>query len=525
MVEQPNHVVAANYAGVFLSMAFCALAGHLSRNHGVANETLACMVLATVGILAVVGKIVTFLLSVISAFWFDEKKKQETVDSLCADITDPLGFWLLNGKRLDLTGFMDSHPGGRRVISWTRGRDISELVLFSHSLSPFAIAEIAEQKYLHPDQSNVPANRPLLTSAFYPTLATRIREFYASKGKLSAHKMPLHMLALRTLVLLPFTIFVGWRWLNADWWACFSLGPLYWLVASFSTHDGLHQAISNRPWINVVGGWIGSLWTDPYLWFIQHTVGHHVSTNIHGKDPDLEHFDKMELRFGIRISEEQASVSEKTIFASTMLNTAFLASMTTASLSVWNVIDIVTTGLFKVVKLGPAFYGEYWIEFLLLRSILPTLFIIQWSNNPSVALLLCAIPCAMHGITFFVFTQVSHVPLVNELNKSDDWAISQVNMACDYAVNSRLWSLLSIGLNNQALHHLFPQISSDRLLELQPIFQRTCDEFGVKRVLESTLWGAITRYWAHILRLNGKKSPPNSTPLLGLPEKIETATN
>lgn len=495
----PNHVVAANFLGIFVSVASCGFIGRWSRQNDIPNESLAAMIGSTVLVLAVVGKFV-------SAFCpLDEKSKIETEKdlTLCSDTTDPLGFWILNGKRLDLTKFMDSHPGGRRVISWTRGRDISELVLFSHSLSPFCIDSIAK-KYWHPDQTNVPPASQLLTSAFYPTLALRIREFYAAKGKWSCHKMPVHMLALRCLGLLPLTIFVGWRWMQGKWWACSLLGPMYWLMASFSTHDGLHQAISARPWINVVGGWIGSLWTDPHLWFLQHNVGHHVSTNIHGKDPDLEHFDKMELKFGIRVTNDQEAVCEKTWFSSPTLNTAFLAAMTTASLSVWNVIDTVTTGLMKVVKLGPAFYGEYWIEFLLLRSILPTLFIMQWANNPNTALLLCAIPCATHGATFFLFTQVSHVSLVSH-ERSPDWAVNQVQMACDYSTKSRLWSLLSIGLNNQALHHLFPQISSDRLIELQPIFEKTCEEFGVQRVTEPTLWGAMTRYWRHILDLNEKK--------------------
>merc|ERR1719464_283696 len=179
------------------------------------------MVLASVATLAILGKAT-------SALWpFEEQAKLKKVDEAIPGdkyLVDPLGFWILNGKRLDLTKFMDQHPGGRRVVSWTKGRDISELVLMYHSLSLLPIEQMAE-KFLHPDQSDIPRRKELLTSEFYPTLSKRIREFYAAKGIWSSHKMPLKMLIFRCFFLVPLLLFAGWRWLNGSWWACFAVGP------------------------------------------------------------------------------------------------------------------------------------------------------------------------------------------------------------------------------------------------------------------------------------------------------------
>jgi cytochrome b involved in lipid metabolism len=40
---------------------------------------------------------------------------------------DPSKLWLIHGKYYDLEPFMKEHPGGRRFLEQSRGRDCTEL--------------------------------------------------------------------------------------------------------------------------------------------------------------------------------------------------------------------------------------------------------------------------------------------------------------------------------------------------------------------------------------------------------------
>lgn len=83
-------------------------------------------------------------------------------------------------------------------------------------------------------------------------------------------------------------------------------------------------------------------------------------------------------------------------------------------------------------------------------------------------------PYAIHGVIFYMFSQVSHAqaecahePLQNDQgiqgskNKTDvsrEWATHQVKSTVDWGVGSILWLYLSLGLNLQTVHHLYPQV-------------------------------------------------------------------
>jgi len=83
-----------------------------------------------------------------------------------------------------------------------------------------------------------------------------------------------------------------------------------------------------------------------------------------------------------------------------------------------------------------------------------------------------------------------------------EWAAHQVEHALDYAVDSPLWLHLSIGLNLQVVHHLFPQVGWGHYTALQPIVRAVCDEHGVRYTTAPSFSAALRSHFAHLARIN-----------------------
>ncbi|CAM9158112.1 unnamed protein product [Discosporangium mesarthrocarpum] len=60
------------------------------------------------------------------------------------------------------------------------------------------------------------------------------------------------------------------------------------------------------------------------------------------------------------------------------------------------------------------------------------------------------------------------------------WAAEQVETSNNFCPGSRLWGLLSNGLNYQIEHHLFPGVNHEHLPLLAPAVRRVCEENGVR---------------------------------------------
>jgi len=112
-------------------------------------------------------------------------------------------------------------------------------------------------------------------------------------------------------------------------------------------------------------------------------------------------------------------------------------------------------------------------------------------------------PYAVHGVIFYVFSQVSHIQsnchihllpvtgmkeLVSPEETYDDgasphskpeWAVHQVLSTLDYAPDSTMWLHLSNGLNHQIAHHLFQQVDWIHYPQVSQIIAATAREFGV----------------------------------------------
>jgi fatty acid desaturase len=140
-------------------------------------------------------------------------------------------------------------------------------------------------------------------------------------------------------------------------------------------------------------------------------------------------------------------------------------------------------------------------------------------HGPIKGLFFSFVPYLLLGCIFFVFSQVSHLnagcfegsPAADgRTGGKPEWAAHQVLSACDYSTASKFWGFLSIGLNNQIVHHLFPAVDPCHYPDLAPIVAATCEEFGVRYTSYRNWLEVWTQFmdWVACLNAVEPASPP-----------------
>merc|ERR1712086_679454 len=125
------------------------------------------------------------------------------------------------------------------------------------------------------------------------------------------------------------------------------------------------------------------------------------------------------------------------------------------------------------------------------------------------AITFAAVPWGIHGMIYFVFSQISHIneecfkkqsgvsgEEVEE-EMSGDWATYQVSSTWDYSVASAIVGTLANGLNNQIVHHLCPLIHPCHFAALAPIVAAVATKQGIdiKPRQSDLLVDALRRTW------------------------------
>merc|ERR1712165_363330 len=72
-------------------------------------------------------------------------------------------------------------------------------------------------------------------------------------------------------------------------WTVFITPMIGWTLIANYWHDSLHFSLSSDWRINAVLPYLLPLLSSPYLWYHQHTIGHHLYPNIGHRDPDIAH--------------------------------------------------------------------------------------------------------------------------------------------------------------------------------------------------------------------------------------------
>lgn len=427
-------------------------------------------------------------------------------NGLLQDPDDPDSrYWFIHGRRYDLAPFLDAHPGGRAALEVTQGRDCTELFESYHSLCPWARTRL--------DAFEVDDERPCPHAAspfdwsetpFYDDLSARVRAYFRRRG----HKTPPRAWALLGCWMALLAVsFVGW--LQGYWLSLLALPLFYWLGPSNLMHSGGHFALSDRPWVNRLGALAGGVHIAPATWQRQHNVGHHAYTNLDGLDPDLAHFQHLEIPMpGFRLARSQPWRAKYLWHRWAMV---VQSTMTTMGPSLLNTPEYLIDG--KVAKTTAYLFRDRLqvaVHIVGRIGVIAVLMVLPFFLfGPVKAALFAFVPLALHGLLYFGFSQVSHVnaTCVPVPGARMEWAEHQVRTAHDYSTTSRFWNVFSIGLNNQVVHHLFPQVAPWHYPRLAGIVEATCADHGVPYSTSATWIEAFRGLLAHVAELNGEPGP------------------
>jgi fatty acid desaturase len=226
------------------------------------------------------------------------------------------------------------------------------------------------------------------------------------------------------------------------------------------------------------------------LWQHQHTFAHHSHTNDFDHDPDLYSFERW-----MRAHQHIKKRTKDILQASTFYILFFYEFTSLATV----------IGPTRMLLTGKYNHGiDLWSDrkrflrtslflFHLTAYVTLVIFLPFWIYEKrymgAVALYLNLITT---GLSFGLFSQINHI---NEasleieqrekarkgrkeiLNQS--WAVQQVETSNSFCVHSLWWYLISVGLNQQIEHHLFPGLNPCHLSLIGPAVEATCKEYGV----------------------------------------------
>ncbi|KXS18080.1 delta-5 fatty acid desaturase [Gonapodya prolifera JEL478] len=432
------------------------------------------------------------------SFTWEELACHNTETSLCVAI---------RGEVFDLTEFARRHPGGRDILLASAGRDVTQLFETYHGddknviLKKFLVGTLTSNEF--------PTYPP--PSKFWLTLRARVHDHFTRSRRDPRY----HPLALPRYALILLACGVGW------YWSCVAPDVSFWtrLVVSVLTgmaqaqvgltilHDGSHFAITSTPWVWKLCGAAYDLATgvSHHVWTFQHTLGHHLYTNIYGADPDVS---PMPIR---RLSPEQEW--KPTHQGQEVVLLPLYGVMATMA-RVTDVTDIYVKRSVGPIRVNPIRWLDtaiFWgakVLYLLYRWAVP---IYVLGLHQALPLLLVSDFVGSYYLAYLF--AVNHAvgavawPVPNAKNTMDmDWATSQVATSLDYAHGSVFWTLFSGALNYQTEHHLFPGINQLYYPELAPIVMNTCEEFGVKYNYRDTFGEA---FQGHVSYLSVMGKIPN----------------
>ena len=241
-----------------------------------------------------------------------------------------------DGAWYDVAVWADAHPGGRWLLEYARGRDVTALFHAIHMRSEgIATSSLARLPRLdethlplpsaaglHPSQLeeegalqgeyvfslNEPPETPPLPPIASPLrqelLELLQREFpsAASSKATAAHWVRTALAAIGTLA-----CWIGW--LQGSALACLVLPFVHWVLIAHTVHEATHGNLSTDPRINYWAQFTSHpICFNVFVWIPQHLLSHHQYTNDYEHDVDCHHFAPA------LISDAQPRISKSTSF-------------------------------------------------------------------------------------------------------------------------------------------------------------------------------------------------------------------
>jgi len=455
-------------------------------------------------------------------------KSEDTVSNECNEIEMPSFSWqevskhntpescwmIVHGKVYNITEWLEKHPGGRQILLVSAGRDCTAGF---ESYHPFTEkARNVLHKYEIGTVSNYEFPQYKKDGGFYKKCCSKVGEYF-QENKLDP-KAPwgaiwrmavvsvtaaLTFLVTNYCTALPF-------WLRA--FAAAVFGVCQALPLLHIMHDSSHSAFGHNELYWQIGGrlfmdfFAGANFTS---WLYQHTIGHHIYTNVFQCDPDLPVKMEGDPR---RLVDNQKWAS---IYRFQHIYLPPLYGILGIKFRIQDFTDTFYSGTNGPIRVNPiGFVGflELYVSKLVwafFRIFVP---LVYFSTTHFWALWFISEFTTGYWLAFNF--QVSHVSTACEYYNaggkdvaSEEWAISQVKGSVDYSHGNALTTFLCGALNYQVTHHLFPTVSQYHYPAIAPIIMEVCKEYQVTYPLLPDFKAAFGAHIQH-LKVMGERGEP-----------------
>ena len=388
----------------------------------------------------------------------------------------------IHGTVYDITEFLErGHPGGMDLPRTFNGEDITGLFMSTHSKrTQLIVDKIPLIKKLE--------EKPIteeFQSKFFDTLFDRVHQ-YLRDHKTSQYWSYIDMFS--KLLLIVVTTWWGMVYGSMIWTFINALVSISWQFnfGHMNEHGGCPKQF--RFLISCMTDMLGGM--QSIAWRHQHNKRHHIHTNNSLEDPDIQNVP------WFRLSESQpwypwhtwqwfyGHIAMCFIPALKMdLKYAWL------SLSLPNVRIIERIRWFVCKLMG-------WTIFV----IVPVAF-----HGWKIGFLLSYIRFVVSSSIYTHVISPNHItlPCISNANGSNYFE-NQVRSSATYAPGCKWTNFFTGGLNHQVEHHLFPMLPMYDLPGIQPIVQKTIEEFNLPYNSYNNIFHAISAYHQLLVRLGNE---------------------
>jgi fatty acid desaturase len=438
----------------------------------------------------------------------------------------------IDGVWYDVGDYANKHKGGRWLLEYARGRDVTPIFHAIHmhgetkakaalarlptlesshiqlptraglSRSQLEREQALQGPYVVALDENVARAVPKIDSPLRSDLQLMIRRRFPTIGSMKA--TPKHW--FRTAVAAVFCATCWTGWLQGNPLAILILPFAHWLLAAHTVHEATHGALSSNPTVNFLAQFTAHpILFNVYVWIPQHILSHHQYTNDPQHDVDVHHF------AGARLAREQAPYSRSLNFNEgwTFVWKGCLATLGTCILQPLRTLLEKPTPNFDVnLTPIPAVVSKR----SLALSMLPSFFVLFYPILAGIAGVMSPLqslfaeiwPWVGMSMIWTSMTQPSHVQESTQWSATDDecWTAQQIGTSLDYSVGNPVLTWVTAGLNNQGLHHAMPTISSAHFADLYSEYESICQKHGMTLRQSQDLGSACRECLEYVFALN-----------------------
>lgn len=261
---------------------------------------------------------------------------------------------------------------------------------------------------------------------------------------------------------------------------------LFWQQVNFLGHDAGHGTVffQDRNLNSTFGLLVGNILTGLSIdwWKLSHYT-HHVCTNVHTIDADIQHLPifaistKFFTSAGLSSGQTEANAFYWNMCKFIVGFQPYLyypvMSVARVNLHIQSIVHALT---YEKVKnraaevAGLVLFWGWWIYMLSFLPTWPTMLCFWYLSHLVVGLIHVQI-CVSH----FMMECFDSVPMQRE-----DESVFEFQLRTTLDVDCPEWlDWFHGGLQFQALHHMFPRLPRHRLRSVQPLVQELCDKHGI----------------------------------------------